>query len=48
MSQSERITCGDHVAALQETLAQHAGLPSVVVTAFTLLRVEDADGQVIG
>lgn len=47
MSQSERITRGEHVVALQRTLAQNGRLTGVVVTSFTLLRVEDATGQVI-
>jgi hypothetical protein len=48
MSGPERITRGEHVTGLQETLARQVGLPSVGISSFTLLRVEDADGQVIG
>lgn len=48
MSQSEPITRGEHVTALQKTLAQNGGWTGAVITSFTLLRVEDTNGQVIG
>ena len=48
MSGPQRLTRGEHVTGLQETLARQVGLPSVGISAFTLLRVEDAAGRVIG
>jgi hypothetical protein len=40
------ITSGAQVIALQGVIARAVGLSDVVITTWTLLRVEDTDGQV--
>jgi hypothetical protein len=40
------ITRGEQVLALQADIARAVGMSHVVITTWTLLRVEDTDGQV--
>ena len=43
-----RLTHMEHLNDVRASIAQTSGKPDVVITSWTLMRVEDADGQVIG